>query len=209
MIKLIIFDLDGVLIDSLKNMEFAWNSACKKKKLIISFDEYKELIGLPFLEILKSLKIDKKHHFLLKNYYNYFSLKKKNLIKIKESDFIFLNKLKKKGINLGLFTSKDAHRSKKILGRKIKLFNYFAFPEDKIKGKPHPDGLNKIIKESKIKKSNSVYVGDTLFDYKSAKLAKIKYLHANWGYQKINKKNVHKILSLMDLNKYLTNETKI
>lgn len=209
MIKLIIFDLDGVLIDSLKNMEFAWNSACKKKNLVIAFDKYKKLIGLPFLEILKSLKINRKYHSSLKNSYNHFSLKKKKLIKIKEEDFTFLKKLKKNGINLGLFTSKNSSRSKKILGKKIRLFNYFSFPEDTIRGKPYPDGLNKIIKESKIKKSEILYVGDTIFDYQSAKSAKIKYLHANWGYQKTNDKQVNKLLSLKSLKRYLLNEKKI
>lgn len=110
------------------------------------------------------------------------------MIKINENNFEFLKNLKKKGIYLGLFTSKDSARSKKILGKKIKLFSFFSFPEDKIRGKPYPDGLKKIIKESKIKRSECLYVGDTIFDYQSAKLAKIKYLHAQWGYQKIKKK---------------------
>jgi len=73
MIKLIIFDLDGVLIDSIKNMEFAWKSSCKKTNLTIPFKKYKRLIGLPFIEILKLLKIEKKHHFFLRKYYNFFS----------------------------------------------------------------------------------------------------------------------------------------
>ena len=30
MIKVIIFDFDGVLIDSINNMKFAWKNSCKK-----------------------------------------------------------------------------------------------------------------------------------------------------------------------------------
>ena len=31
-IKLIIFDVDGVLIDSKKNMQLSWEKLCKKKQ---------------------------------------------------------------------------------------------------------------------------------------------------------------------------------
>ena len=57
--KLIIFDLDGVLIDSKINMKFAWNSVNKKFKLKIPFKNYFKHIGKPFDKILKDLKISK------------------------------------------------------------------------------------------------------------------------------------------------------
>ena len=51
--KLIIFDLDGVLINSIKNMEYALDNTNKKLGLNLKFNEYKKYIGLPFFEILK------------------------------------------------------------------------------------------------------------------------------------------------------------
>ena len=58
--KNIIFDLDGVLIDSLENMKTSWNATNKKYKLNISFKKYYDCIGKPFIEILKSLGVEKK-----------------------------------------------------------------------------------------------------------------------------------------------------
>ena len=59
--KLIIFDLDGVLIDSKNNMKSAWNYTKKKYKLNASFNEYFNHVGMPFNSILRSLNIfDKK-----------------------------------------------------------------------------------------------------------------------------------------------------
>ena len=46
---LIIFDLDGVLINSEQNMSYAWSQTCKKLKLKISFNKYKKYVGLGFL----------------------------------------------------------------------------------------------------------------------------------------------------------------
>ena len=57
-ISSVLFDFDGVLIDSLPVMEIAWNSVRSKYKIKNSFDQYKKLIGLPFQEILEELGID-------------------------------------------------------------------------------------------------------------------------------------------------------
>ena len=49
-------------------------------------------------------------------------------------------------------------------------------------------------------------MGDTIFDHRSANSANIQYIHANWGYQKIRKKNVFKINQLSELKNFLENE---
>ena len=45
-IKLIIFDLDGVLIDSKNNMRLSWELVKKKYRISQSFKSYFNLIGL-------------------------------------------------------------------------------------------------------------------------------------------------------------------
>lgn len=203
MIKLIIFDFDGVLIDSIKNMKFAWSETCKKYGIKIPFSNYKKFIGLPFFEILQRLKISKNLFKAIAVDYNYYSLKKINLMKIKKKDLDFLKKLKKKGYTLALFTSKNMKRSLKILGKNKKLFKYKIFPSKKLRGKPYPDGLNKIISNTKFKRKEAIYLGDTIYDLQSAKLAKIKFLHANWGYQANKKKRIKKIEKLSDLKLFI------
>ena len=54
-IKSVVFDLDGVLVNSLDVMEISWNSVKEKYSVNQSFHSYAKYIGLPFLEILKKI----------------------------------------------------------------------------------------------------------------------------------------------------------
>ena len=43
--KLILFDLDGVLFNTIKNMELSWNEVMKKFLIKKEFNQYKKYIG--------------------------------------------------------------------------------------------------------------------------------------------------------------------
>lgn len=90
----LLLDLDGVIFDSKKNMESAWNKTSKKFELNIPFSLYFKNIGMPFLKILKSLgvKPNKKIYQFFKNS----SLNEMHLIKPYNNVLSLLNILKKK-----------------------------------------------------------------------------------------------------------------
>lgn len=69
-IKLIIFDLDGVLIDSRNNMKESWIKLMKENKLNIPFKNYFQYVGLPFKKILIKLGINKNLDTLEKQYFS-------------------------------------------------------------------------------------------------------------------------------------------
>jgi 3-deoxy-manno-octulosonate cytidylyltransferase (CMP-KDO synthetase) len=206
--KIIIFDLDGVLIDSLSNMEYAWKKSCDENNIKKSFKFYKKYIGLPFLEILKKLKIDKNYHPNIKRSYYLHSLNKIKSVKMSKYHANILKKLKERYI-LALFTSKNKKRAEEVLGPYKDLFKYKIYPSNKFLGKPNPQGLNKIIKLSKLKKKDAIYIGDTIYDHQCSKEANIDYLHANWGYHDIKNKKLIKVNNLDEINDYLENKISI
>ena len=95
--KLIIFDLDGVLINSLKNMELSLNQTNKKLGLNLNFSEYKQFIGLPFEKIMNKIGI-KKQINIIKKYYIFYSNKNLNKLTIKKKNIKDLKSLKKNNI---------------------------------------------------------------------------------------------------------------
>ena len=181
--KLIIFDLDGVLIDSKKNMYFAWKSVKKKYNIKIPFNKYFRHVGKPFQVILKKIGIKKNLKLIEKEYSNS-SIKNFNKIKLYKNVKKIINLLNKnKEFITAIVTSKSKSRTFKIL----KLFNlkvnYVQCPEKNLRGKPYPDQIIKVVKKFKIKKKNCYFIGDTVFDKKSANKSKITFILANYGYK--------------------------
>ena len=201
--KLIIFDLDGVLINSLNNMKYAWKNASGKHNLNIPFCYYKNFIGLPFKKILEHLKIKKKLHTSISRSYNFYSKQKLQNLKINQNKIRFLKKLIKNNYIIALFTSKNLLRTKLILASNVKLFKIIVCPNNKLKGKPHPDGINYIVKKLKVRKKETIFVGDSPYDFKAAKSSKVDYIHAIWGYQNIKIKKNYIISKIEEIERYL------
>lgn len=199
--KVIAFDLDGVIINSLPNMAKSWNETCKKNNLKIPFKKYQKLIGLPFIQILKKLNI-RNGYKKIKQDYRYFSLQYVNLIKCYPDIKKVLIILKKK-YKIAIITSKERKRSVFILSKKKIKYDMLITPNDVKKGKPFPDSTKKVLKKFLVKRENILFIGDTIFDYKFAKNSKIDFLFANWGYGIIKLRNINKINKPKDIIKYI------
>ena len=99
--KTIIFDLDGVLIDTKENMRLSWEQVRKKLNINQKFDDYFKYIGLPFDKILKKIGIKNNISKITKLYKNQSIL---NFSKINEISGVketikILNKKKNKSCN--------------------------------------------------------------------------------------------------------------
>lgn len=199
--KIIVFDLDGVLLNSKTNMRLAWNFTKKINNLSTPFEKYFENIGTPFINILKKIKINKNQLNIQKSFKEG-SLKNINKIRLYPNVRKVLKNLKEKKYLVGILTSKDKKRSLKIL-KKFKIINFFDFiecPDKMIKGKPFPDHLLKIMKNYSVKPKNVTYVGDMHSDYLTAKRAKVNFIFAKYGYGSVKKTNkIKKIDELLKI----------
>ena len=200
-IKIIIFDLDGVLLNSKINMKYAWNFAKKKNNLKISFEKYFENIGTPFENILNKLNVNK-NQLSIQRSFKEGSLININKIKVYPNVKKVLKNLKDKKYLIGILTSKDKKRSLKIL-KKFKLIHLFDFiecPNKIIRGKPYPDHILKVLKNFSVQPKNVTYVGDMYSDYLTAKRAKVNFIFAKYGYGHVKKTNsIKKIDELLKI----------
>ena len=180
--KLILFDLDGVLIDSKKNMEAAWRAVRKDTKTGVSFESYFALIGRSFPDVMDCLGIDGETAKRAEIIFRTSSMKNISLINFFPNAAEILCELHSAGLKLGVVTSKDRLRTNAILAMLPVDFITVQTPNEKFRPKPAPDHLLAAIAVARTDPRDCLYVGDMDSDYAAACRAGIDYLHAEWGY---------------------------
>ena len=190
MIKNIIYDLDGTLINSSKDIINSFNYAFKTNNIKTKVNkEYflnnanlgskyfiKKAVKKKKINIQK-VQIDFQKHYDF-NFYKHTTLKDG----VKE----FLKFTKKKNYNNILCTNKKAKIATKIL-KKYKIYNYFNFiiGYDTFKEtKPEFKFVKKVFKIFQLDCLHTIMIGDTEVDSIMANRAKIKFFLIKNGYTK-------------------------
>jgi phosphoglycolate phosphatase len=189
--KLIIFDLDGTLVDSQTDILIANNLTLQKFGYkTISYNKVKSIIGQGIMgNIIKSLamqKVKASNQEKQDMYDYFFSYYKKNVY-VKSKPYPGIkNILKKLQKNFKLAVcSNKLEKLTKIVLQKSDLKKYFDFVAggDTFKfKKPHPSVLNNVVKKFKINKKDSLFVGDSEHDYHAAQNSKIDFCLKQGGY---------------------------
>ncbi len=183
-IKLVIFDLDGTLVDAYEAITRSFNYTMKKhgyppqNPLVI-----RRAVGWGDRNLLKpfvkkcdldnALSVYRRHHRLS-------LLRYSRLIKGARR---ILDYLKRKNYQLAVASNRPTPFSRLIL-RHLKLDRYFAhiLCADKLRtGKPHPEILQRIMHRLNIRPQETVYVGDMPIDAKAARRAAIKAVIVTGG----------------------------
>ncbi len=175
--RAVIFDMDGVIIDSMPYHFLAWYEALRPYGLRVScFDVYSKE-GENWEKTLRDLLAKEKirpRPSLLKEIF----LKRKEIFKGYFKRFIFqgaedfLLCLRKQGYILGLVTGSPLQEVNRILPLRIRtLFNTIVAGNQVKKGKPHPEPYLKCAKIMNLEPSQCVVVENAPFGIESAKKA--------------------------------------
>ena len=182
-LELVIFDLDGTLVDSDKTVIKILNTIRKDLTLpalkIKNISFFLSLGGEEMIKKTIGSDLDtKKYLRVFRQRYLEDSLDNENLF---DGVIDYLNYLKSKSIQMAVFTNKPKDLTIKTLKRhKIyDFFNYVVTSDDVDSKKPEPDGCYKIIKMSSIPPENIIMIGDSELDHKAANSASITFLHHN------------------------------
>jgi len=183
-IKLIIFDLDGTLVDAYAAIESSFNHVMRKLGLKPkSASLIRRAVGWgdanlfkPYVggyNLRRALSIYRSHHehSLLKQSRLYPAVRQ------------LLRKLKARGYKLAVASNRPTKFSL-ILLRHLRIMEFFdhVLCADKLKrGKPHPEILNKIIRKAGVKKPQVLYAGDMVIDAQSGRRAGVKTVIVTTG----------------------------
>ena len=194
--KLILFDLDGVLINSKRNMQTAWRIVQSEFNLKIPFNDYFSHIGEPFQKILKKINV-KNNKEKIENLYRQTSANHIHEVKFYRGVEQTLIKLKKRKFKLGIVTSKDIYRTNAIISKLVK-FDIVSSPKKEFRGKPSPDQLLYSMAKCNCDPHETIYIGDMKVDMEAAKRANIEFIKASWGYGNFKSKYTLNSFSELD-----------
>ena len=179
--KLVLFDLDGVILDSKYNMMLSWNAVREKHNIDVKFKDYFENIGRPFTDILDILNIKENQNNITQTY-NKVSQQMIGKLSFYEGSKSVLSQLADKNIKTGIVTSKETLRCQFVLDLVGFEFDIVQTPNEKLQGKPAPDHLLYAMAELGVSAADTIYIGDMNVDFLAAKNAQVDYIHAMWGY---------------------------
>ncbi len=187
--KVIVFDLDGTLLDTLQDLQVSVNFALShfnypKRSLeqvrkdigngVTKLIERSILGGICDENYAKCLEIFKNHY--RENYNNY--------TKAYSGIPTLVSKLKNEGYLVTVATNKIIDVAKILLDDHYEdLFGYIEGDNIGVKKKPDPNMINNILNHYQVNKNEVLYIGDTNVDEETALNAGVDYILVTYGYR--------------------------
>lgn len=182
MYKTIIFDIDGTLINTEEAVLGSLQNLLKKHyNKEMSPEELSFVLGIPGAISLKQLGIDNVDW--ANDYWNKYMRDFQHTISIFDGIKQLLEKLNEKSIPMGVVTSKTKQEFNDdfVPFGLANLLPIVVCADDTNQHKPHPEPLLKFLDISDTDNKQSIYIGDTIYDYECARDAGIDFGLALWG----------------------------
>ncbi len=211
-LKAIIFDLDGVFIDSTKGWIVALQEILRQEQYEVPLPSIIEKIVAystegQLLYLFPSLQFNEfeKNRLtqLIDDYFvNHITLQVNLFPNVHE----VLTTLKQIQLRLTLVTNNKTYVASQILAE-FNLTQYFEFItglEEMVEPKPHPSGLEKTLEKLKLTKDEVVFVGDSPSDLYASLEAEIPFVlikrdNANYDFPIFENTSIYVINDLNDL----------
>ncbi len=189
MYELIVFDLDGTLLDTLDDLQAAVNAALEKFSLPRrSKEEVCAFVGNGIVKLMQRAVGAETPDFekILDEFKQYYAAHCADCTRPYAGVLALLADLKNCGKKLALLSNKADFAVKKLAK------TYFGDVFDSVVGeneaagiqkKPAPDSLFLIMERLGASKENTLYVGDSEVDIQTAKNADVDCLSVTWGFR--------------------------
>ena len=191
MYKLIIFDLDGTLLDTIEDLANATNHALKQFNFPThEVEAYRFFVGNGVNKLIERALPEAhknpdaismvKHEFL-----KYYFFHSEDCTKPYPGIPELLAKLQLNGYKLGVASNKMHDATSELVKRFFPEINFALVlgQRDGAPVKPSPDILNEIVTTAGVEKSETIFVGDTGVDVATALNADIEFIGVLWGFR--------------------------
>lgn len=185
----VIFDLDGTLIDTLEDLRDSVNYALDKFNMPNrNIDEIRSFVGNGIQRLVyKSVPdntSDGQKQAVLKAFKEHYITNSMNKTRPYNGICELVRKLKEMGLGLAVVTNKTQDAALDIMNAFFKDdFQVVIGQIDGVAQKPQPDGVWRAMELLGATKQNSIYIGDSEVDCLTAKNSEIPIIGVTWGFR--------------------------
>ncbi len=187
MVKGVIFDLDGTLIDTIEGLANSVNFAMESYGFPThSVETYRSFVGNGVGKLVeRALPEDKKvlraeaRQIFEKHYMEHML----EILPVYEGIRELIDYLIKKDIKIAVNTNKmDIFAQPMIKEVFGDIFCVVLGEVEHFKRKPAPDGVDYIVKKMGVKKEECLYIGDSQVDIETARNSSVRCVSVTWGF---------------------------
>lgn len=190
MYELVIFDLDGTLLNSIRDLANACNYALEVNGYNThEIEKYNKFVGDGRYTLIERIlplenRTEENISKLLIDFDYYYNKHMLDYTEPYEGIDNVLDKLKSKDIKLAIVSNKPHEYVEGIVKKYFNNKIEYVYGHRKgYNTKPDPVTINEVIERLKINKKNTIYIGDSNVDIKTAQNAGIKSIGVLWGFR--------------------------
>ena len=187
--KFAIFDLDGTILDTLDDLTDALNYALRNSGYPKrSKDEVRQFVGngirrlieLGVPECTPEAEINKVHSCFT----DFYRCHCEDKTKAYDGITNMLEQLKDIGMHLAVVSNKADYAVGRLCEKYFSgIFDAAVGEREGIRRKPAPDSVNELLRTFGYRREESVYIGDSDVDMKTAQNAGVKSIGVAWGFR--------------------------
>lgn len=187
--KLCIWDFDGTLLDSVNDVVISFNKALSLYDLpTLTREDYIGYLGGNIDEIVSLVLGDKSTpenlEIFKRVYLDFYDSSDKETTVPFPGAHEILEKLQQNNVLLAINSNRFNYSINLFIDRFFSDIDFISIEGHVMEfpSKPHPHGINEIIKKANVSLDEAIYIGDSITDIETAKNAGIDCVIVKWGY---------------------------
>ena len=187
--KLVMFDLDGTVLNTLEDLHSSLNHSLNKYGFPLrTLEEVRSFLGNgihKLVELSLPKNVNKESlELVFKEFKEYYATHCDILTKPYDGILELLKVLKEKGYKTAIISNKANFAVQTLVNKYFpNLIDYAVGEIIGIPRKPDPTSLINVMKYFNVKKSESLYVGDSEVDIEVSKNANVDSIIVSWGFR--------------------------
>ena len=204
--RLVIFDLDGTLLNTIADLAVATNEALRAMGYPTHAEEViQTFVGNGVGKLLeRSMPLDKRTEeniaLVRRHFMAYYDQHNADLSTPYPGIADMLSRLQEDGVMLAVASNKYQSATEKLIARYFPHINFVCVLGQRqgIPVKPSPDIVLEIMEKANVSRSDTLYVGDSGVDMQTACNAGIDSVAVSWGFRPRAELEAFRTLAIID-----------